>query len=67
MNEKDAKPGGRDKKKPEPPRTPAIATTLRRGLITTECFYVKLPRPSVHTSYSRYSSNINFSTRMYQL
>jgi hypothetical protein len=36
---------------------PAIATTLRRGLIKTECLYVKRPCPSVHTSYSRYSSN----------
>jgi hypothetical protein len=50
-------------KRPEPPtRTPAVATTLRRGLITTVCSYVKRPCPSVHTSYSRYSSNIVFFT-----
>jgi hypothetical protein len=40
-----------------PIRTPARATTLRRGLITTEYLYVSLLCPSVHTSYSRYSSN----------
>ena len=45
------------RKGPEPRRTPAFATTLRRGLITTEYLYVKLLCPSVHTSYSRYSSN----------
>jgi hypothetical protein len=39
-------------------RTPAIATTLRRGLFTTERSYVKPPCPSAHTSYSRYSSNV---------
>jgi hypothetical protein len=42
----------------------ARATTLRRGLVTTECSYVKPPCPSAHTSYSRYSSNANFLTRM---
>jgi hypothetical protein len=36
------------------------ATTLRRGLVTTECSYVKRPCPSAHTSYSRYSSNATF-------
>ena len=45
------------RKGPEPRRTPAFATTLRRGLVTTEYLYVKLLCPSVHTSYSRYSSN----------
>jgi hypothetical protein len=34
-----------------------MATTLGRGLIYTEYLYVKLPCPSVHTSFSRYSSN----------
>jgi hypothetical protein len=34
-------------------RTPAVATTLRRGLFTTERLYVKPPCPSVHTSYSQ--------------
>jgi len=33
--------------------TPAIATTLCRGLITTEYLYVKLSCPLVHTSYSK--------------
>jgi hypothetical protein len=47
----------------DPEGYPAIATTLRRGLITTECLYVKLPCPSVHTSYSRYSSNTIFVSR----
>ena len=56
-----------DLRRPEPPRTPAIATTLRRGLNTTELLYVKPPCPSAHTSYSRYSSNAVFFTRMYQL
>ena len=40
-----------------PQRTPAIATTLGRGLNSTEYLYVRLPCPSVHTSYSRYSSH----------
>jgi hypothetical protein len=41
-------------KGPEPRiSAPAIATTLRRGLKTTEYLYVKLPCPSVHTSYSK--------------
>jgi hypothetical protein len=34
-----------------------MATTLRRGLTSTEYLYVRLPCPSVYTSYSRYSSN----------
>ena len=40
-------------KKAEALRTPALATTLRRGLIKTEYLYVKLPCPSAHTSYSK--------------
>ena len=51
------------RKGPEPRRTPAFATTLRRGLITTEYLYVKLLCPSVHTSYSRYSSNVTLLPR----
>ena len=47
----------RSPKKAGAQTTPAMATTLRRGLIKTECLYVKLPCPSVHTSYSRYSAN----------
>jgi hypothetical protein len=41
----------------DPEGDPTIATTLRRGLSTTKCLYVRLPCPSVHTSYSRYSSS----------
>jgi len=37
----------------KPEGYPAIATTLRRGLVKTECLYVKRPCPSVHTSYSQ--------------
>jgi hypothetical protein len=37
--------------------SPACATTLRRGQKTTECSYVKLPCPSVYTSYSKVRSD----------
>ena len=50
-------------KRPKPFGAPASATTLRRGLNSTEYLYVKLPCPSVHTSYSRYSSNATFVSR----
>src|SRR5918998_6228798 len=51
-----------ERRGPNPRRTPATATTLRRGLISTECLYVKLPCPSVHASYATYSSQLHFIT-----
>src|SRR5215211_3895123 len=64
VNVKALRPGPSAKLRARAPtRIPALATTVRRGLKTTEYLYVKLPCPSAHTSYSKVQfQHYNYTT-----